>query len=186
MAITLRDGNGILQTVPHGFMRVAGSPLLRPANETAYSRFDSVANDPMANAVTANAVSIADIDDAPFTVDAVTLETDDTGPGAVEASFEMHLFRSDPTLEDGVGEGDNSAWSQKRAGWAGVLVGSFRAFRDGSVARLVAASGDARVIVAPGSGGKIMWWQLRTLSDWTPSAPNTIFTPTFEGFFGRV
>lgn len=201
MPIQVRDANNAIQSIATvddlieglaaQMYQVAGTGLTRPANTTPYDIGDSISNHATAGSVTANVVALADENDAMFTIERIKLETDDTGPRAVEALVEMMLFNSDPTADSGVGAGDNASYTQKRAGCIGIFTGTFREstgyFSDGSVAWLAPASaGEVRVIAKPGTGTKNIWWQIKTLSAFTPSDDSTIWTPTFEGFYGRL
>ena len=190
MTMQVRDANNDVITISKPgttrFIVASGTALTRPANTTAYSAGDSISNSATAGSVTANSITVSDVADQPVTVEAVTLTTADTGPGAAGATFDLHLFDSDPTASSGVGAGDNAAWTQKRAGWVGKLSGTFFSMSDGSVARLVPSSGDNRIITTPVSGAMTLYWQLVAVTGWTPSANSTTFTPTFEGFFGRA
>ena len=163
-----------------------GSTLTRPANTTAYSANDSVSDNGTAGSVTANTVTISDLNGNPVALTRVRLATTDTGPATAGATFEMWLFRSDPTANSGVGGGDNAAYSQKQAGFVGRLSGTFPSgFSDGSVAVLTPVEGTVSIANA-GDGALTLWWQLRTLTAFTPSANSTTFIPTFEGIQGRA
>lgn len=168
---------------------VAGTALTRPANQTPYSINDSVSDNATAGSVTANSVSLSDTNDDPISIRRVRLTTADTGPATAGATFEMYLFRSDPTANSGVGGGDNAAFSQKQAGFIGRLSGTFiggtGSWSDGSTAVLTPIDG-AEITTLPVSGAKTIFWQIKTLTAWTPSANSTTFTPTFEGFQGRA
>lgn len=170
--------------------RIAGTAMTRPANQTPYSINDSVSDNATAGSVTANPVSLADLADAPFTVERIKLLTTDTGPAAAGATFELFVFDGDPTASSGVGGGDNAAYSQKRANCIGIFSGTFKGstgyFSDGSLAWMTPANGENRVIAKPAAGTTNLWWQLKTLTAFTPSANSTTFTPVFEGFLGRV
>jgi len=175
--------------VPRMF-RTPGTPLVRPANQTPYSPGDSVSDSGTAGLVTPNPVALADIADAPFTIERIKLLTPDTGPAAAGATFELFLFDVDPTLGNGVGGGDNAAFSQKHANCIGIFSGTFKSstgyFSDGSLAWLTPANGENRVIARPAESTTNLWWQIRTLTAFTPSANSTPFTPVFEGFHGRA
>ncbi len=181
MTIEVLDANGDPQTIATlddliadlgvtRFYRIAGSPLIRPANTTLYDISDSISDNATAGSVTPNVVSRGDrtgsYSTQPFTVEAITLSTDDTGVAAVEALFEVFLFRADPSA--GVGAGDNATYSQTRANflgrYSGTFTGSTGYFSDGAVARLIPASGENRTIIKPGTGLTNIWWQPKTLT----------------------
>lgn len=190
MTMQVRDANNDVITISKPgttrFIVASGTALTRPANTTAYSAGDSISNSATAGSVTANSIAVSDVADQPFTVEALTLTTNDTGPGAAGATVDVHIFNSDPTANSGVGAGDNAAWTQKRAGWVGKLTGTFFSMSDGSVARLVPSSGDNRIIMEPVSGGVSLYWQPVAVTGFSPSANGTTLTPTVEGFFGRA
>lgn len=190
MTMQVRDASNNIITIPKPgttrFIVATGTALTRPANMTPYSAGDHIANSATAGSVTANSITVADVADQPFTVEAFTLTSNDTGPGAAGATVDVHIFNSDPTANSGVGAGDNATYAQKRAGWVGVLSGTFRPMSDGSVVRLVPSSGDNRIIMKPVSGGLALFWQPVAVTGFTSSANSTTFTPTVEGFFGRA
>jgi hypothetical protein len=168
--------------------RIAGTPMVRPADVLPYDVGDSISNSVDPLLVTANAVALAGAIDLPFTIESITLATNDLGPATVQAYVEMVIFDSDPTA--GVAGGNNSLYQQTTAGVVGIFAGTFDPatgyFVGGSRATLVPARGTVRHIMRPGAGTQTVWWQLKTLSGFTPSAPSTSWTPIFEGFRGRV
>jgi hypothetical protein len=179
----LPAGTNLVGKVKTKFIVAAGTAMTRPANQDAYVANDSVSNNATAGSVTANSVTLSDVNDDTFCIESCSLTTADTGCAA--KSFRMWLYNSDPTANSGVGGGDNAAFSNKRAGFVGTMSGTFRTFSDGSVAVLVPDEG-ARLITAPVSGARTLYWQLQTLDGFTPSANSTTFTPTFKGFQGAA
>lgn len=166
------------------FFAVAGAaPITRPANVTAYTANDAVANSATAGSVVAMSFSVPDINDAPVSIERLRLLSTDTGVATIQ--FRAWLFSSDPTASSGVGGGDNAAWSQKQAGFIGSMQGTFRAFSDGAAACCIPDEG-SRVITNPLSGGKTIYMLLQTLGGFTPSANSTTFSGTLEGFQGRA
>ena len=158
---------------------IAGSTLTRPANTTAYAANDSVSDNGTAASVTANTVTISDTNDYPIGIASVELHSTDTGFGA--ANVRLWIYNSDPTASSGVVNGDNAAFSNKKAGFVGTLSGTMRTFSDGSRGVLTPDEGSL-LITLPGSGAKTLWWQLQTLSAATPSANSTTFIPTFRAY----
>lgn len=164
---------------------VAGATLTRPANTTAYAVGDSISDNGTAGSVTALSTNnLSDTNDDPITLTQVTIDSTDTGPGSSAILIRLHLFNSDPTASSGVVGGDNAAWSNKRAGWVGSFSGTMVQFSDGSKGTLY-PDGPTALISAPVSGAKNLYYQLQTLSAFTPSANSTTFIPTFRGFQGR-
>lgn len=165
------------------FFATAASAYTRPANTTAYAAGDAVSNNGTAGSVTAISFTLADLNDAPLTIERCRIASTDTGVAGKQ--FTVYLFNSDPTASSGVGGGDNAAWSQKQAGFIGTLQGVFRAFSDGSVA--VATPFDGLAIKSkPSSGGQTIYALLQTNDAFTPSANSTTFTLTLEGEQGRA
>lgn len=178
------DTTGRLLVNTNGNINVAATATTRPANTTAYTANDSISNNGTAGSVTATSVTVSDLNDAPVDLTEILLDTDDTGPGTAGATIRLHIFNSDPTASSGVGAGDNAAWSNKKAGWVGSFSGTMRAFSDGSRGVLIPDEGTLR-IANPVSGAKTLYYQLQTLTAFTPSANSTVFTPRFKGFQGR-
>lgn len=174
--------------VEQPMFNVLGTTLTRPANVTAYTALDSISDNATAGSVTANHVNIADINDAPFALSEIELDSSDTGLSGVQVR--MYLFVSDPTASTGVGAGDNVAYSNKRAGFRRSFIGTFLPFSDGAKAILVPEIGSLPqggvALLSPETGGKGVWWQLQTLSAFTPSANSTTFTPRFKGWQARL
>ena len=164
-------------------INVTGTILTRPANSTAYSANDSVSDNATAGSVTALPITVSDTNDDPVDITEIVMDSTDTGFGGV--LVRVHLFTSDPTASTGVGGGDNAAWSQKRAGWAGSFSGTMISFSDGSKGTLIPDGGPVRLIHVE-SGGKRIWWQLQTLGAATPSGSSTTFTPRVKGYQGRT
>jgi hypothetical protein len=163
----------------------AATALTRPANTTAYTALDSVSDNATAGSVTANSVTVSDVDDDPVNISQILLSSTDTGPGTSGALIRLHLFNSDPTTSSGVVGGDNAAWSNKQAGWAGSFTGQMIAFSDGSRG-VLSSDGPPVMSVSPVAGGRTFYWQLQTLTAFTPSANSTTFTPKFRGYQGRA
>ncbi len=166
-------------------INVAGTTLTRPANTTAYAAGDSISDNATAGSVTALPATVADINDATVMITELLLETTDTGLAA-GVPIEVEVFNSDPTASSGVGGGDNAAYSNKRAGWAGRFQGVFVAFSDGGKAVCVPADGQAFSIINPESGGKRLWCQYKVLGGFTPSANSTTIGIRFKGLQGRA
>lgn len=158
--------------------------LTRPANATPYSVNDSISDNGTAGSVTAIPVGVADTFDQPICIEEVLVDTNDTGLAA-GCSIRVHLFRSDPTANSGVGGGDNAAWSNKKAGWVGSLTGVFTAFSDGGRARCVPDAG-SYILCHPSDGGSKLWVQFQALTAFTPSANSTTLLATVRGFQGRA
>jgi hypothetical protein len=170
-------------------IRATGSVLTRPANATAYAANDSVSDNATAGSVTAQTVTVSDLADAPVLLTRVKLKTTDTGPATAGATFEMYVYRADPTANSGVGGGDNAAFSNKENGFigrfSGTFIGGTGSFSDASVAILTPVEGTF-IATQPVSGAMTLYWQIKTLTAFTPSANSTTFQPVFEGIQGRA
>jgi hypothetical protein len=155
----------------------AAAAMTRPANVTAYTAGDAVSNNATAASVTPISFTAADQNDAPLIVYRCRIDSTDTGVQG--KSFRVYLFSSDPTASTGVGAGDNGVWSQKKAGFIGTLVGTFKTFSDGSFAICVPEDGGL-IVSTPASGAKTIYALLQTVDAFTPSANSTTFTLTLE------
>jgi len=162
---------------------VLGDPTTRPANTTAYLAGQSISNNQTAGSVTATSVSVSDENDAPIDIMEILLDTNDTG--VIGTNIRLHVFNSDPTANSGVGAGNGATWSNKKAGWIGSFAGLMRGFSDGGKGVLVPEEGNVR-ICNPSSGGKLLYYQLVTITGFQPSAVSTVFTPRFKGLQGRA
>lgn len=175
--------NPLFATQPN--VIAAGTVNTRPANTTAYAANDSVSNNATAGSVTALPVTISDTADQPVIIEEILVDSTDTGPGTASATIRIHVFRSDPTASSGVVGGDNAAWSNKAAGWVGSFSGTMVLFSDGSRGKLAPDAGTV-LISNTGTGVKTLWYQIQTLTAFTPSANSTTFQATFKGWQGRL
>ena len=163
---------------------VAFTTLTRPANVTAYSANDSISDNATAGSVSALVATPSDTNDDPLLITSLIVDTNDTGLAA-GTQLRAFLYNSDPTASSGVGAGDNAAFSNKRAGFIGTMVGTFIAFSDGGKARLVPSEGNF-IIAKPSAGGTSLWVQYQTLGAFTPSANSTTLIGTLNGEQRRV
>jgi hypothetical protein len=181
--VGLPAGTALLGKIKTKFISAAGTALTRPANTTAYTANDAISDNGTAGSVTAKSITVSDVNDDTVTLERMRLVSTDTGIQG--KSVRAFLYNSDPTANSGVQAGDNTAFSNKMAGFIGSMSGTFRTFSDGAVAVLVPDEG-SRIICAPGTGARTVWWQLQALDAFTPSANSTTFTPTLEGFQGAA
>lgn len=181
--VGLNAGTNLIGKVKTKFFAVAGTALTRAANQTPYTALDAISDNATPASVTAKSITVSDVNDDTVTIERLRLASTDTGIAA--KSVRAWFYNSDPTANTGVAGGDNLAFSNKQAGFIGTMSGTFRAFADGSVAVLVPDEG-SRIITAPGTGARTIWWQLQALDAFTPSANSTTFTPTAEGFQGAA
>lgn len=160
-----------------GDVAVAGT-LTRPANVTAYSVSDALSNNGTAGSVTAQTVTITDVNDMPFAIDGMRIHTTDTGLAA-GVGIRCYLYAADPTASTGIVGGDNAAFSTKKGSFIGAMVGSFRSFSDGGVADLVPEVGPY-IKARPVSGAATVYQLFQVLAAFTPSANSTTLISTYE------
>lgn len=187
MAQSLRvvlPSDQIVETAPKVTV-VAGTALTRAANTTAYSTGDSVSDNATIGSVTALPVTLSDTNDIPSTLEKIRVDTADTGPGTAAIAWDIYVYRSDPTANSGVQGGDNTAFSNKRAGLIGRMTGTWIPMQDGSFLEAVPYYGN-RISTLPGTGAKTVWLQYKTLGAFTPSANSLTYTPTVESFQARA
>jgi hypothetical protein len=183
--VTAQAGTSEIGRINIKHVMAAGSAMVRPANTTSYTANDSISDNATAGNVTPNVVTISDTNDDPVNLTQVLLQSTDTALGVAAATIRLHLFDNNPTASSGVVGGDNAAWSNKQAGWVGSFSGQMVPFSDGSRGVLV-PDGPPVLAVSPASGARTLWWQLQTLSAFTPSGNSTTFTPKFRGYQGRA
>lgn len=168
---------------------VLGTTLTRPANTTAYSANDAISDNATAGSVTAQPVTVSDVNDAPISITEIELDTTDTGLAA-GIQVDVFVYNSDPTASSGVSGGDNAAFSNKRAGFRARFRGTFVAFSDGGKCTCVPVDGANNnlpiAVMAPESGGKRIWLQYKAITGFTPSANSTTIIPRVKGFQGRA
>lgn len=181
--IVLGAGTSLIGKVKTKFIVATGTALTRAANQTPYTANDSVSNNATPGSVTANVITVADLNNEPLTIERFRLDSNDTGFAG--KAVRVWLYNSDPTANSGVVGGDNLAFSNKKAGFIGTMSGTFRTFSDGAAAVLVPDEG-SRIITVPGASSQSIWWQLQALEAATSSASSTTFTPTVEGFQGAA
>ena len=164
-------------------INAAAPQMVRPANVTAYSVGDIVANHGTAANVVALAFSATDLTKMPVMLTHLEILTNDTGPSTASAVFEAWLFTSDPALNTGIVNGDNGAFSVKQAGFIGRMSGSFLAMADGGSAILLPVDGEF-LIAKPTS--LTLYALLKTQTAFTPSAVSTTWDATLRGLQARA
>lgn len=189
LPVTIASDETVLTSSTDRILSVAGTVLTRPANTTAYTAGDSISDNATAGSVTALPVTVSDINDAPVAITEIELDTTDTGLAA-GGQVDVFVFNSDPTANSGVGAGDNAAYSNKRAGFRARFRGTFTAFSDGGKAICRPVDGDNSVMavatILPETGGRRLWYQVKAVTAFTPSANSTTITPRFKGFQARA
>jgi len=166
--------------------------LTRPANTTAYAAADSISDNATAGSVTALSATVSDTNDDPIFISEILVSSTDTGLAGKK--LRAYLFNSDPTASSGVGAGDNSAYSQKKAGYIGSFMGWMETgFSDGTVGRLVPTFNETNnspagsfIATKPTSGAKTLYIQYQAVEVFAPSANSTSITGTARGWQGRA
>jgi hypothetical protein len=109
---------------------LTSNTITRPADTTAYSSGDLVANSTTAGSVTAfSFTNAARVAAGSLRIDRVRLYK--SGTSAANASFRVHLYNANPS---GIANGDNGAWLTSIAGYIGAFdlsSANARTFSDG-------------------------------------------------------
>jgi len=145
----------------------------RPADTSAYTAGDLIANSVTAVSVTRLQFMVARVEAGSFMIRRAKIRTTDTG--ALNAAIRLHLF----TAQQSPVNGDNGAFS---CNGAASYIGAFdvtmdRAFTDGVVGFDVPAKGSD--IVVKLSSGQFIYGLLESRSGFTPASAST-FTVTLE------
>jgi hypothetical protein len=150
----------------------------RPADTNAYTSGDLVANSTTAGSVLSMAFAVAQIAAGSFTVRRARVKK--SGTGVTNASFRLHLYRSDPVaLSSGIANGDNGAWSTKNvADYLGSLdVTVDKAFVDGAAGLGIPTTGtDIDGVLA---SGQTIYGLLEARGTYTPVSAE-VFTVELE------
>jgi hypothetical protein len=147
----------------------------RPADTTAYSVGDLVANSTTAGSVVPMAFVLGNV----FGVGSfrtTRARLTKSGTGVTNATFRLHLYQvAAPT----VANGDNGAWSTNGAvNWLGNIdVSSMLAFTDGATGTGAFAAGSEGFIKL--ASGVTVYGLLSALGTYTP-ASGEVFTVTLE------
>ena len=160
---------------------VVSATFTRPADTTAYSVGDLVANSTTAASVVPMAFTPgADISRG-FSVRRARVSASNTS--TTNASFRVHLYQTDPSASTGIANGDNGAWSTKVAGYMGSLdVTIDKAFTDAAKGVGVPLIG-GEVTGTPAAGALTVYALLEARAAYTPTSAQT-FTVELEVFQG--
>jgi len=154
-----------------------GDVITRPDNTTAYTAGDAIANSATDASVAAFSIDTAAAGkNAPVRITRARVETTDTGAAN---TFRVYIYNADPTASSGVVGADNEAFSNKRNGLVGTLIGEAFAMSDGKVIFATPEIADTPIICTPESGTSVLYWQLQTVDGFTPIAEST-WTITLE------
>ena len=165
-----------------GFAVVAGDDsFTRPADTTAYSIGDLVANSTTAGSVVPLAVDIVDADGGAFLIRRARLLK--STASITNAKFRLHFFGADPSASTGVVNGDNAALrggGLKTARWLGAIDvdmtgDSGFAYSDGAAGVGVPAAGSELGEELP--AGVTVYALIEALAAYTPGNAE-VFTLT--------
>jgi hypothetical protein len=151
---------------------IAFATFARPANTTAYTVGDIVANHATAASVIVAQLDVSPIPGVPVSLDRVRLEKSNNS--LVNASFRVHFFKSAPAVTSG----DNAAIAVagRAAGYIGKAdIVMDQSFTDGAFG--VAAVSFAAQLA---SGSKRLYAVIEALGAYTPASAEQ-FTVTLEG-----
>lgn len=155
----------------------------RPANTTAYSTGQLVANSTTAGSVVPLAIPIGG--QTGFgSLRLVRARLSKSGTGVTNATFRIHLYSQSPTCANG----DGAAWSTNQAAnWLGNIdVSSMLAFTDGATGTgsLPAGSeGFLKITNNSGQSQQFIYCLLAALGAYTPASAE-VFTLTLEEVSG--
>jgi len=134
----------------------------RPANTTAYTFGDLVANNTTAGSVTPISVDAARAIDTVSSMIRCRLEK--TGTSVTSAIFRVHFYNELPTVTNG----DNGVWLSTQAGYVGsVDITVDKAFSDGAEG-IGAPSAGSALIFAPVSGTTTLYALIEARAAYTP------------------
>ena len=143
---------------------MASANFTRPADTTAYSVGDLVANNVTAGSVAAMQFTVTDDSAGAFIITKGRLKK--TGTSAANAFFDLHLYSSSPTPSNG----DNGAWlTNNSANYLGkISFGQMTVFTDGCSANGTPAVGSQ--IAHKLSSGQIIYGLLEARGAYTPAS----------------
>lgn len=143
------------------------SVLTRPANTTAYSAADLIANNTTAGSITVPSVTIARTSGGNAKLNRLRLLTNKTsGMGSINIAVE--LWSAAPTFTNG----DNGAYAVATgaANYLGSTQFSFTQVADGAYATAPIVDGPLAIDLASGTD---IYWTAQTLSAFTPASGQT-------------
>lgn len=168
-----------MSNVGTGLCVTPSASFTRPADTTAYASGDLVANDTTAANVVSMSFAAAQGSGGPVTIRRARIKK--SGTSTTNASFRLHLFRTDPVaLSSGIANGDNGVFSTKNVaeylGAFDITVG--QAFVDGAAGIGVPNNGTDVTTVTP-NGATTIYGLLEARAAYTP-ANAEVFTVQLE------
>lgn len=159
---------------------VASANFTRPADTTAYTSGDLVANNVTAASVVPMQFTAALTSAGAFMVRRARLKK--TTSTTSNASFRLHLYGADPSASSGIANGDNGAWSTKQATW----IGDIDLDISGSAARVFTDATEVIAAVSVGSeishqlaSGQVCYGLLEARAAYVPGSAE-VFTVELE------
>jgi hypothetical protein len=158
---------------PLGIILQPSASITRPADTTAYTAGDLVANSTTAGSVSYGSLLVARSRTSMTQIRRAKLEK--SGTSVTSAEFRVHLYSSLPTFANG----DNAAFSTTRAGYLGALnVTINQVFSDGSAGFGVPVNG-VEICDTGSNGETTVFWALEALNAYTPVSAE-VFTLTLD------
>lgn len=152
---------------------VAGSAFNRPANTTAYSFGQLVANSITAGSVTPSVIAAARGNDVAGTILKCRLQK--SGSGITNAIFRLHLYNAAVTVSNG----DGGTWLTTTSGYLGSMdVTVDKSFSDGALG-IGAPTIGSTISFAPISGSQNINCLIEARAAYSPASGET-FTPILE------
>jgi hypothetical protein len=149
----------------------------RPADTTAYTSGDLVANSTTAASVVPLSFTAARINDATGMIRRVRLKKSTTT--TTNAQFRVHFYQNDPSASTGITNGDNGAWLTKEAGYLGsVDVTIDKAFSDAAEGVGTPNNG-SEINFIPKSGTQTIYALIEARAAYTPGNAE-VFTVNLE------
>lgn len=158
--VTLTDGSGNI-----GSQSIAvGASFTRPADTTAYTSGDLIANNTTAGSVVPMTFTCASANDRGFWVVRARLKK--TNTSVTNASFRLHLYKDTPTVSNG----DNGAWLSNEQAYLGAMdITADKTFTDYS--KGIGTPNNGTVIIAtPTSGTQTIFGLLEARAAYTPTS----------------
>ena len=165
-----------------GKATIVSANFTRPANTTAYSIGQLVANSTTAGSVVPLSFTVSRINDASGMVRRARIKKSTTS--TTNATFRLHLYQNDPSAASGIANGDGGTWSTKEAGWLGDIdvdmtsATNGRAFTDAADG-VAAPNAGTEINFIPKSGTQTIYALIEARGAYTPGNAE-VFTVYLE------
>jgi hypothetical protein len=158
----------------------------------SYSAGDSISNSGTVSLVVSPSATVTDTINDPVTITDILIDINDTGFAGKK--LRAYLYNINPSATGSVGNADNGAFSNKRAGFIGGFYGVLEAgFSDGAAGRLVPTFSDGTpagsvVVALPVTGAQTLYIQFIAGETIAPAltAPNGALVARLRGFQARA